>query len=259
MSWPDLHFHTQFLTADNTDPRVFRRAGVTSALAAYEIAAAGADDALLIAREVADRAAWRLAAIGNRATRELAGFDDSDDVAIAQIVARAERELAHALRRDRAAIASVATLIPGATSLGAAEALTSFDGELAQQATHVKARLNAAHHAPADRETEARGTEPSLRSVLRRHDEGPGTALTGTSYPDLVALVERMKAQDSRIIFDSLRPIGDEFWNMIDGRSTIGEIAESVCSEFGFNFDPALLLPLAEGLTRSGAAMLADD
>ncbi len=73
MSWPDLHFHTQFLTADNTDPRVFRRAGVTTALAAYEIADAGAADALAIADEVAARAGFRLAEIANRAVHRMAG------------------------------------------------------------------------------------------------------------------------------------------------------------------------------------------
>lgn len=258
MSWPDLHFHTQFLTADKTDPRVFRRAGVATALAAYEIADAGADDALLIAREVADRAAWRLAAIGNRATRELASLDPAD-AGIARTIARAERDLAHVLQRDRAAIASVVTLIPGATPPEAAAALASFDDDLTQQARQIKARVDAARPSRAEPATSARPPEALLQSILRRRDEGPGTALTGTSYPDLVALVERMQAQDPKVIFDSLRPIGDEFWNMIDGRRTIGEIAESVCSEFGFDFDPALLAPLADGLTRSGATTLADD
>ena len=96
-------------------------------------------------------------------------------------------------------------------------------------------------------------TELSLRSVLRKTAEGPGTATAGTSYPELVTLAERMAAQDPRVIFDSLRPIGDEFWNMVDGRRTVGDIAAAVCFEFGFDFDPALLLPLAEGLVGSGA------
>jgi hypothetical protein len=102
-------------------------------------------------------------------------------------------------------------------------------------------------------------TELSLQSVLRKTTEGPGTATAGTSYPDLVGLAARMADQDPRVIFDSLRPIGDEFWNMVDGRRTIGDIAEAVCFEFGFDFDPALLLPLAEGVVRSGAMTVDDD
>jgi hypothetical protein len=87
-----------------------------------------------------------------------------------------------------------------------------------------------------------------LDTVLRRRHEGPGTALMGTPYPELVVLVERMKAEDPRIIFDSLRPLGDEFWNMIDGERTAGEIAEAVCFEFGFDLPPQLFLPLVETL-----------
>lgn len=93
----------------------------------------------------------------------------------------------------------------------------------------------------------------SLETVLRRRHDGPGTALAGTSYPALVSLVERMKAQDSRIIFDSLRPLGDEFWNMIDGERTAGEIAEAVCLEFGFDLQPELFLPLVSGMVASEA------
>jgi hypothetical protein len=94
---------------------------------------------------------------------------------------------------------------------------------------------------------------------LRKTTEGPGTATAGTGYLDLVRLAERMAAQDPRVIFDSLRPIGDEFWNMVDGQRSVGDIAEAVCFEFGFDFDPALLLPLAEGVVRSGAMTVDDD
>ena len=88
---------------------------------------------------------------------------------------------------------------------------------------------------------------------MRRRHEGPGSALAGTSYPELVSLVEQMRARDPRIIFDSLRPIGDEIWNMIDGERTVGEIAEAVCLEFGFDLPPELFLPLLNGLVTSEA------
>ena len=93
-----------------------------------------------------------------------------------------------------------------------------------------------------------------LQSVLRRTHEGPGTAVAGTSYPDLVALVERMRTEDGRIIFDSLRPMGDEFWNMIDGERSVAAIADAVCLEFGFDVSPELFLPLVDGMVANGAA-----
>jgi hypothetical protein len=94
----------------------------------------------------------------------------------------------------------------------------------------------------------------SLQSVLRRTHDGPGTAAAGTSYLELVALAERMRAEDGRIIFDSLRPMGDEFWNMIDGERSVEAIAEAVCLEFGFDLSPRLFLPLVDGMVASGVA-----
>jgi hypothetical protein len=91
----------------------------------------------------------------------------------------------------------------------------------------------------------------SLQTVVRKRHDGPGSALTGTSYPELVVLVEQMRAQDPRIIFDSLRPMGDEIWNMIDGERTVAAIVEGTCLEFGFDLPPELFLPLIDGLIGS--------
>lgn len=96
----------------------------------------------------------------------------------------------------------------------------------------------------------------SLQSVLKRTHDGPGTIVAGTPYPELVALVERMRADDRRIIFDSLRPMGDEFWNMIDGERSVASIAEAVCLEFGFELSPELFLPLVNAMVASGAAKI---
>lgn len=94
----------------------------------------------------------------------------------------------------------------------------------------------------------------TLDSVPRRLREGPATALSGMDYPDLVRLVEEMQRQDSRIIFDSLRPMCDELWNLIDGQRSVADIAEALCMEFGFELAPELFLPLAEGLAKVGLA-----
>ena len=93
----------------------------------------------------------------------------------------------------------------------------------------------------------------SLSTVLRKNHEGPGTAVAGTSYPELVPLVARMQAEDPRIVFDSLRPMGDEFWNMIDGERSVGVIVEAVCLEFGFELNPELFLPLVDDMVRTQA------
>jgi hypothetical protein len=92
-----------------------------------------------------------------------------------------------------------------------------------------------------------------LTTVVKKNHDGPGTAVAGTTYPELVALVDRMQAEDDRIVFDSLRPMGDEFWNMIDGEKTVGDIADAVCLEFGFELRPELFLPLVDRMVQREA------
>lgn len=146
MSWPDLHFHTQFLTADNTDPRVFRRAGVTTALAAYEIADAGAADARAIADEVATRAGFRLAEIANRSVHDMTGAArvNGNESDLARVAARADRELTYAAERDRRAVASVATLLSGEAAPDLDEAITAHGDWLRAEARRAQARVAAA-------------------------------------------------------------------------------------------------------------------
>jgi hypothetical protein len=99
----------------------------------------------------------------------------------------------------------------------------------------------------------------SLAAVLQKNHHGPGSAVAGTPYPALVDLVKRMQAEDPKIIFDSLRPLGDEFWNMIDGERTVGEIANAVCLQFGFSLSPDLFIPLVDGMISSQAASVVND
>ena len=92
----------------------------------------------------------------------------------------------------------------------------------------------------------------SLNAVPRKLVQDiPPPGLVGISYPETVALVETMAAQDARIIFDTMRPLGDEFWNLIDGRRSISDIAESLCIQFDLELDLELFLPIAEGLIKT--------
>jgi hypothetical protein len=146
MSWPDLHFHTQFLTADLTDPRVFRRAGVTTALAAYEIADADENDALAIAGEAATRAEFRLAEIANRAVHRITGAvrGGANGANLTRISDRARRELDYVLARDRRAIASVTTLVTGAPSPTLEREITVHRDRLQEGAQRFAERNEAA-------------------------------------------------------------------------------------------------------------------
>lgn len=96
----------------------------------------------------------------------------------------------------------------------------------------------------------------SLNAIPQKLSNHPATGLDGTAYPERVRIAEAMAVQDPRIIFDSLRPMADEFWNLIDGRRTIADIAEAICIQFGFELDPELFLPMAEGLVEAGLIAL---
>ncbi len=243
----DKYFHTQLLTADNADPR---------ALAAYEIADAGQAEASVIAAEVVARAYLGLSSEAHRAGRRAvaARRDDAGPDDAHRAVEWAARRLRYLAVGGSKAVESVLGLAdhepdpasaarnaaPGATLRQASEQLIEWlrgllPGDL-----------------PAETGVPPIATTEIVAQVPRRAYQGPGTALSGSTYPKLVALVERMRAQDRTVIFDTLRPICDELWNLIDDRRSVGEIAEALVMQFDVQIDPEVLVPLFEGLARSG-------
>ena len=60
MSWPDEYFHSQLLTVEVTDPSVFAYSGALVAASAYEVAAAGAEEAYWLAHWIYAKSAARL-------------------------------------------------------------------------------------------------------------------------------------------------------------------------------------------------------
>jgi hypothetical protein len=114
MSSPSIHFHTQFLTADTMDPAVFRRAGIPAAVALYEIADAGVEEALCMAMEVAARSVFRLRQVTANAVGQIlalsrtpGGKDEPEAIA-----RRTTRTLCYLAERDARAITSTTSLMP---------------------------------------------------------------------------------------------------------------------------------------------------
>lgn len=93
---------------------------------------------------------------------------------------------------------------------------------------------------------------PSPTSIPRKLSVQAPPNMGGLSFAELFALYEKMAAQDRRIVFDSTRPMADEFWNLIDGKRTAGEIAEQLCLQFNFDIDPTLLLAIPDKLAKLG-------
>ena len=60
-----------------------------------------------------------------------------------------------------------------------------------------------------------------------------------------------MNKEDPKIIYDTMRPVGDEFWNLINNNKTIQVIAEELCFQFDLLIKSEFFLKIAEGLYKA--------
>ena len=237
MSWPDLYFHTQLLTADNLDPAVFRRCGIPTVLAALELASAGPGEALDIMREVGARSEARLAQMGLEARR-------TGDAG------RIRRRMSTLAERDRRAVESTLALVDARERADHPE-LDSTKTALQQAITERLAEATAWLGDGGDPREFGPGKVTPKRTVER----DPAT-LAGTGYWDLYEMAEEMQARDPKMNYDSLRIIGDEVWNFADGTRTVNQIADAIGAEFDFDLEPRHVLKLYQGLEREGLVTL---
>ncbi len=240
MSWPDLYFHTDYLSADKLDPMVFRRCGITTALAALELANAGPSEAQAIMREVGNHSQFRLGRIA------LEAKDSADE-------ARTRKRLTILARRDRQAVESALVLVDAEERRRHPELESTRDQvqrEIGDRLEQTMGWLRDSGTAPDDFPP---GSVAPQRLIER---DAPG--LAGTSYWDLVRMAEEMHDRDPKMRYDSLRIIGDEVWNFADGRRSVNDIADAVGAEFDFDLDPRHILKIFQGLAGQGLVSLSD-
>ncbi len=242
MSWPDLFFHTQLLTADHTDPMVFERSGRVMGSLALSIARAGAADAGAIMQEVATRSTARL----GRLIRNVL----ADGRVSGEVMASVDRHARYVVERDGHAIRSALDLVDGDDNTGRVRALADRlvkDLESRHQDEMSRLGASAVPAAAATRGTNA----PGARIIPHRMVDGVPPGVVGLTYDDMAGLVAAMRAEDARINWETLRIFGDELWNFADGRRSISEIADAVCHEFGFDVRADHFLTLARGLEKA--------
>lgn len=95
-----------------------------------------------------------------------------------------------------------------------------------------------------------------LTQIPRKLKETPPPNAGGLSFPALLHLYETMVVQDTRVVFDSTRPLADEFWNLIDGERTVAEIGKLLALQFNFTLEPATFLPFADEMVKAGLITL---
>ena len=235
MSWPDLYFHTDHLTADNLDAKVFKRGGTTTALAAYLLACAGSDEVEDIMRVVGARSQSRLASIA------MAGKGGPEE-------GRVRSRLEHYARRDQEAVASAISLADDADKARLESTSAAIQKEIGDRLTEVSSWLSSDAGAP---EEYAPGNVVPRRLVMR---DAPG--LAGTDYWDLYDMWQEMEGRDPKMRYDSLRIIGDEIWNFVDGKRSVNDIAAAIGAEFDFDIESRHVLKLFQGLVKEGFVAL---
>ena len=81
--------------------------------------------------------------------------------------------------------------------------------------------------------------------------DAPG--LAGTDYWDLYEMWQEMEGRDPKMRYDSLRIIGDEIWNFVDGKRSVNQIARAIGAEFDFDLESRHVLRLFQGLEKEGS------
>lgn len=253
MSWPDLYFHTQLLTAEHTDPLVFERAGRVLGSLAVGIARAGPADAAPIIKEVAARSAYRLSRLTRDGLAELSqpGGEDGGSPA-SNALDRIGRHVRIVVERD-------------AQAIRAAVALAGSD-EGIDKMTQLADRAVQGLRRQADAELDglaalagidappalSRAPDEGATPTPHRTSDGIAPGVVGLTYDEMAALVRAMQTEDAAVNWESLRIFGDELWNLADGRRTVAEIGEAICVEFGFRLGANHFLTLARGLEKAG-------
>ncbi|MEM7129414.1 MAG: hypothetical protein AAF702_23985 [Chloroflexota bacterium] len=95
-----------------------------------------------------------------------------------------------------------------------------------------------------------------LNHIPTKLKETPPPSAGGLAFPALIQLYDTMVAQDARIVFDSTRPLADEFWNLIDGQRSLAEIGELIALQFDFTLTPETFLPFADEMADAGLIAL---
>lgn len=224
MSWPDKCFHSQFLTEDVIDPAALRRSALISGVAALELATAGTDEAAAIARGVAGRSLNRIQRLG----ADYAG----------QSTPRAHRHVEYVTERDIDALRSVTGL-----SEDVADTVEDLEAQLVETADQVTDSFDS----PPEID---RGDVAELVPV--RTTDDLVSRWVGLEYEDLLEIADTLAEADDEAGWRSLRVVSDEAWNFVDGKRTVGDIADAVGFEFDLTIEPEPIYRILAGHEDGG-------
>jgi len=258
MSWPDLYFHTQLLTADTTDPAVMKRAGLVSAVPAYELANADPERVEEILLRLRGRSLYRVNQLAPRLVRQLKDLAAKGDAEGARVAYdRTVRDIDYLVNRDLQAASTLRRLIasePADVKQRLEDQLAKFEDTLKETAASELARAES-YTASLPARTAA-AEDPCASAVPSKVPGATGPGLAECSHARRVEMAREIARTDPTVTFETLRPVGDELWFLINGERTLKDIHDAICYEFDVEIPQRYINELVGQLVEGGRVTL---
>ncbi len=244
----DTFHHTSLDTMDKVDPTELRRTCFIALGAAYYVASAAEPEARATARLVARNGLARLAGNYYDALGALDSAANADGLQAAY--RRLLNVIAHAVRRETAAILSVGAFVKGP--------LPKDIADLRVQADSLAASFPREADAVYRRRCSALGTKPE-KTLVSEAERGL-SRLVPSRAPGFIGPLE-VDYVEERLGAGAVKALelpGDlayEALNFVDGRRSLYDIALALDAEYGFA-EPGRLAPFFETLEKAGLIFL---
>jgi hypothetical protein len=254
---PSVYFHTQYLTADKTDPEIFRTSGLITLQVALEIANAGLEEATRTANIVAEASERRLSELCVQMMDHLAKLSGKKRQ---EASGWWRRRLTHVLKRDIDAINSTTRLIleldkPAKVFFNRTARRLCDNVTAKKQQEERKLNLMTAGLTKESKSARA-SSQVTPKKVEEKFPPSFFYPKLDISYEGMVEMIEQMRQVDASIQGSQLRQFIHELYLHSDGENTLSDISERIGFEYGVKIRPEHLLPFAESLERYGSIRL---
>jgi len=213
------------------------------------------DEILLTLR---GRSLYRLNQLVPRLLRELRDASSSGDAEqVRAAYQRTARHMEYLVRRDVEAAGELRKLISGEPAVvknHLEKELAEFGETLEQTASREFSRAGQyiASVPPRGR------AEDSVKAsaVPERVPGATGPGLVECSHERRVEMAAEIGEVDPMVTFETLRPIGDELWFLMNGKRTLAEIRDAICFEFDVDIPQRYINELVDQLVEGGRVTL---
>ncbi len=170
---------------------------------------------------------------------------------------RTLRDIRYLAKRDLQAADTLRRLV----AKDADEVREKLEGEIAgfrdelESTADSELRRAKSYVSSLPRRPEAdKGTESS--AVPQKVPGATGPGLIECTHERRIEMAAEIAETDPTVTFETLRPVGDELWFLIDGKRTLGDIRDAICYEFEVNIPQVYIDELVGQLVDGGRVTL---